>query len=609
MRRRTLAFGALLLMSMVMMVAPAAASTVWQPVLSDDAKTFTSVSFADADHGWAACSWYDSDASVSMTGVLATTDGGATWATQTAISGNSPRLTSVCFFDESHGWACGYRSSNSTGLVLATSDGGTTWNEVTITSEKCRFIRVEMASTTVGYALATSYVTGDGRVFKTTDGGATWETVLAGPELYDVKTMCVISEDSAVIGYGERLVKTVDGGATWSEESVPGSISSIAAVSGDVLWLACEWGRVLKTTDGGTSWSLGYVPGYYFDSMDIVAADKDTAWVGGYQGESWGFIVATVDGGATWEGQYAGQIVGDLAIAGSGLWATVTHGILAAVTTSTPVVDTTAPVTTCDADSLWHAGPVTVTFTATDGSGVASTEYRIDGGEWQLGGSVVVDEAGLHRVDYCSEDVYGNVEAVRTAWVLVDTSAPYTLCTADSAWHNVPVTVTFMGFDTGSGLAQTRYCLDPVAPYSRDSGEWQSGSSVAVATEGEHTLAYCSVDNAGNLEDVRTCVVRVDLTGPTTSVKQAAVKRGARVKLAYEVDDSVSPSATAALKITDPHGKVVKAVKLGLKPTGAWKTYSFVCRLPRGTYRYSVLATDLAGNQQVKAGVARLVVK
>ena len=59
--------------------------------------------------------------------------------------------------------------------------------------------------------------------------------------------------------------------------------------------------------------------------------------------------------------------------------------------TATVKVDTTAPVTTDNADSNWHGTAVTVTLSPTDSNaGVASTTYSVDGGPAQSGTSVLI---------------------------------------------------------------------------------------------------------------------------------------------------------------------------------------------------------------------------
>jgi PKD repeat protein len=120
---------------------------------------------------------------------------------------------------------------------------------------------------------------------------------------------------------------------------------------------------------------------------------------------------------------------------------------------SCPDDDVEPPATTAALDPAdpgaggTYNGPVGVDFSATDGtdanaSGVAATEYRVDGGEWQVAengtgadpftSSVNVAAAGEHTVAYRSRDEEGNLEvAERIAFTIEggggdDTTPPVT---------------------------------------------------------------------------------------------------------------------------------------------------------------------------------------
>jgi hypothetical protein len=90
-------------------------------------------------------------------------------------------------------------------------------------------------------------------------------------------------------------------------------------------------------------------------------------------------------------------------------------------------VDKTAPVTTDNHDTATHVS-FTLSLSPTDAvSGVALTEYRIDGGSWKTGSGIrLVTErrhkgaglsAGAHTVEYRSTDAAGNVESTRSCQV------------------------------------------------------------------------------------------------------------------------------------------------------------------------------------------------
>jgi hypothetical protein len=88
----------------------------------------------------------------------------------------------------------------------------------------------------------------------------------------------------------------------------------------------------------------------------------------------------------------------------------------------TITLDTTAPVTTASTSS--PAPPyVAVTLAPSDAlSGVVATMYRVDGGAWQTGTSLLLCpghkraslHSGPHTIAYFSIDAVGNVEAVRS---------------------------------------------------------------------------------------------------------------------------------------------------------------------------------------------------
>ncbi len=88
--------------------------------------------------------------------------------------------------------------------------------------------------------------------------------------------------------------------------------------------------------------------------------------------------------------------------------------------TFTVSADTTAPVTTSNAQSTYYYYPATITLTATDSSsmGVKATYYSLDGGPTQTGTKLTVPAPSgtvAHTLQYWSEDWSGNVETTKTA--------------------------------------------------------------------------------------------------------------------------------------------------------------------------------------------------
>ena len=116
------------------------------------------------------------------------------------------------------------------------------------------------------------------------------------------------------------------------------------------------------------------------------------------------------------------------------------------VQSATILLDTTPPTTTDDAPGGWQNAtdvPVTVSLTADDGSGsgVAETQYKVDGAaSWSSGDSVVLSTDGTHTMKYRSVDNAGNVEETQYTTVNIDATAPdVSLLGVDDAWHAGPV--------------------------------------------------------------------------------------------------------------------------------------------------------------------------
>lgn len=179
----------------------------------------------------------------------------------------------------------------------------------------------------------------------------------------------------------------------------------------------------------------------------------------------------------------------------------------------------------------------------------------------------------------------------------------------DSAWHDKPVTATFTGSQpAGPGVQSTRYSLD--------GGSWIDAAAATVAAptnhsnDGVHVLAYDSVDVLGDVDSpTPSCEVKIDTRAPRVSAYAAVVRRGRVARLRFRIADPAPSCGRANVKITIKRaGKVLKSFALTKVVVGRQLFKSFRCRLPRGTYTWSLAATDVAGNR-AKVVKTRLVVK
>lgn len=203
----------------------------------------TDVACGDADHAWA----------VGRDGtIIASTDGGASWAPQT--SGTTQDLVCVAFSDASNGWAAG-----AAGTVLRTTDGGATWTpqDAGATSD-LGFLSMPDAEH--------AYLTTGGSwndpapdvVLATGDGGATWAPTPAQPGDGWIGDLEFADADHGWAAGGGTVWRTTDGGATWQSSPLDfdcylGS-RPLGAASTTHLWVGGA-GQLLESTDGGATWT------------------------------------------------------------------------------------------------------------------------------------------------------------------------------------------------------------------------------------------------------------------------------------------------------------------------------------------------------------------
>lgn len=79
------------------------------------------------------------------------------------------------------------------------------------------------------------------------------------------------------------------------------NINSISVVSANIIWVACDGGRVYRSTNSGVNWVLRNTGLGTTNLSGISAIDSLSCWVGNNSGT----IFRTTDGGLTWTNQFA----------------------------------------------------------------------------------------------------------------------------------------------------------------------------------------------------------------------------------------------------------------------------------------------------------------
>ena len=209
-----------------------------------------------------------------------------------------------------------------------------------------------------------------------------------------------------------------------------------------------------------------------------------------------------------------------------------------------PVGDVVAPVTTSTADSSWRTTPETISLAATDtGTWVKNTYYRIGSTTTTYTVPFSVSAEGTTSVAFWSVDGAGNTETANTALVRIDTTAPNSSDDATSAWQSGPVTVHVTSSDTGSGVGSILYSLDGSTPSIAYPAE-----GITISAEGTTTLKYRAADILGNTESVKTRILRIDNTAPSSA--DSVVNGWAKSPITLTASDAMSGVAAFSIRST-----------------------------------------------------------
>lgn len=146
----------------------------------------------------------------------------------------------------------------------------------------------------------------------------------------------------------------------------------------------------------------------------------------------------------------------------------------------------------------------------------------------------------------------------------------------------MPVTIT--ATDQTSGVAKVEYSLD--------GGAWTAYTdSVEVRGDGEHTLRYRATDRAGNVEDVKSAVLKIDGTAPSVLLSGVA----AGVTYGDSQDVRITFSATDGTS-------GVKSIVGTLDGEPILDdTLLPLYQLSLGEHTLAVVATDEAGNRSTRS--------
>jgi len=150
-------------------------------------------------------------------------------------------------------------------------------------------------------------------------------------------------------------------------------------------------------------------------------------------------------------------------------------------------VDGTKPTTT--ASVVRVAGRVTVTLTPSDASsGVARTNWVVDGAVEGTGTTVAIDSIGPHSVAFSSRDAVGNIESTKTIDVVVPEATSLSLA-ANAAAVTYGGSVRLDGVLLNSTAAAIPGRADVLGQFSYNGSTWTTIGSASFAA-GHYAISH-----------------------------------------------------------------------------------------------------------------------
>lgn len=238
----------------------------WSQAKVPTRQLLTAVAFVDAQHGWAV--GHDAQ-------ILATTDGGVTWAKQFEDLNRQAPLLDLWFKDASTGFAVG-----AYGALLATTDGGQHWEDVSARIDNPDQFHFNAIGAVKDGGL---FIVGEqGSLFRSRDWGLSWEKV-QGPYEGSLFGLLPTGEPRTLLVYGLRgnLYRSADFGDTWANIPLRGArgplefaLSGATRLADGTLVLVGNSGTVLRSSDDGKTFSL-------FNRPDRLSLSAVTAGANG----------------------------------------------------------------------------------------------------------------------------------------------------------------------------------------------------------------------------------------------------------------------------------------------------------------------------------------
>ena len=256
-------------------------------------------------------------------------------------------------------------------------------------------------------------------------------------------------------------------------------------------------------------------------------------------------------------------------------------------------VDTVAPIVTHQItgtiENTWYKTQPSIELIPTDAtSGIKIIYYRINSGAYTpYTESFTITTEGINEVKYYAYDNAGNYKSLTTFEIKVDTISPITTPTitgtiGENDWYVTNADVSLSGVDDTSGIDYVNYSLN-------SAGYVTYSSSFEVSNQGSNTILYYGVDNASNVESVKTLSFKIDTVKPNSSINFEGVDGSNDWYISFVNTTMSSDDVTSGIDYTE------------YRINGAsWITYTTQFNIiTQGNSTIEFRAIDDAGNVEV----------
>jgi len=281
------------------------------------------------------------------------------------------------------------------------------------------------------------------------------------------------------------------------------------------------------------------------------------------------------------------------------------------------ILDTTSPTITSDYTDGWKHTDQTVTLNPEDplegkapvNSGIKEVKYceGVDcepditlGSPYEI--LYTTDQITILR--YQTWDNAGNPSGIGENEIKIDKTKPITTISFDSTeWQTSDININLTCEDpetngVKSGCDKIYYCIS----YEDDCDPWEGEEytdTINYGEEGTHYIRFASNDSAGNVEETKSQVIKIDKTSPTIEITN--ILDGANItcfqSVTAEITDETSGVNFVYATILNSTDIIANKTMVYDSSRGVWDTtFAGLCSKEVGNYTIEVTAYDVAGN-------------